>query len=340
MESLDQFIKSALLAASTTVDGIHLYLMSPGKAPVGFVSDEHYRNLLERFYVTKPAFSLGTRVLKDGDYELSFHESSMLIKVVFNEACLFPQSEAARLEINVKPVEGKYTFFCLIGQEAKEHQKEFIQAGIKAAYEKVTIPAFINPTASLNVNDFEKVGEGATSDVFSCRQGHIIGVILFFGNVGLDNGDDWDVDEKLEQARRFPKIFPLVFDIFHSDIPYSTDEMYLQNSNDFESRTIQVIEKVDTTFDKYYMSLTTKEMKMSVKKELERVLNGFMNTLTLYEIYYADLKSDNIGVIIVDGVPKFKLIDIESIHLDFKTGFQSNQRVLQEFLDEDGIWDQ
>jgi hypothetical protein len=154
MESLDQFIKSALLAASTTVDGIHLYLMSPGKAPVGFVSDEHYRNLLERFYVTKPAFSLGTRVLKDGDYELSFHESSMLIKVVFNEACLFPQSEAARLEINVKPVEGKYTFFCLIGQEAKEHQKEFIQAGIKAAYEKVTIPAFINPTASLNVNDF------------------------------------------------------------------------------------------------------------------------------------------------------------------------------------------
>jgi hypothetical protein len=185
----------------------------------------------------------------------------------------------------------------------------------------------------------EKVGEGGTSDVFSCRQGHIIAVILFFGNVHLGSSEDFDIDEKLEQARRFPKIFPLIFDIFHSAIPYSMDEIYLQNSNDFESRTIQVIEKVDTTFDKYYISLT-KEMKMSVKKELERVLNGFMNTLTLYEIYYADLKSDNIGVIIVDGVPKFKLIDIESIHLDFKTGFQSNQRVLQEFLDEDGIWDQ
>lgn len=169
MESIDEFIKSTLSSVSVAVDGVHVYLLSPGQAPIGFVTDKHYRRLLEQFYTAEKIIAKRTgspeantkiqREIKDGDHSLAYLEESRLIKVVSNGACLFPVSLGARLKIDASSfqelVDGEYLFFVLEGEEAAGKQKEFLQAGILAAHNKITKPAFcVDPSGSLNVDDF------------------------------------------------------------------------------------------------------------------------------------------------------------------------------------------
>ena len=170
MESLAKFIGSGLASVSGAVDGVHAYLRFPGKAPIGLVTDEHYRSLLERFYTAEKiimrnptnqhpeSFTRIWREIKDGEHDLIYLEDSGLIKFVSKGACLFPVSLGERLRIEVsskrEQVKGGYLFFVLEGVEAAGQLKEFLQAGIAAVYNKITKPAFINPTNSLNVDDF------------------------------------------------------------------------------------------------------------------------------------------------------------------------------------------
>lgn len=174
-------------------------------------------------------------------------------------------------------------------------------------------PDLVQFVADRGWNIIEKIGEGSTADVFSCRLNNITAAIIFFSNVS-EQAEAFDIDDEIDWARQFPKIFPIVYDIFKTEIPYSTDEHYLQTSAPFGPRTIQVIEKVDSNLAVYYAKLGPRE-KPAVRSTVGNVILGYLNTLREYEICYPDLKADNIGVIMVDGKPAFKLLDIEGIWL-------------------------
>jgi hypothetical protein len=201
----------------------------------------------------------------------------------------------------------------------------------------------------------EKIGEGSVSDVFTCRKDDMIAVIIFFGNYQCDNNDECkeietvttntarrcylDIHDSIEKARLFPNIFPIIYDEFRSYIPYSTDETYLKVSKHFERRTIQVIEKMDMSFDAYYPTLNDQQ-KQHVKIELRYVLCDYLKTLIKHGIMCFDLKADNIGVIINNNVPKFKLIDIESLWIDVNSLKMNNiESHINTFFECDEVFD-
>ena len=158
-----------------------------------------------------------------------------------------------------------------------------------------------------------KLAEGSVSDVFTCRQNHIVAVLILFGNVDLENRDAWNIYPKIERAREFPNIFPIIYDVFTTDIPYSQDRVYLNDSTDFASRTIQVIEKLDMTLETYLHGLSPHEV-LAFVPVLRKTLIRYLTILGDSAIYYTDLKLDNIGVI-VTSIVYLKLIDIEGIQL-------------------------
>lgn len=161
----------------------------------------------------------------------------------------------------------------------------------------------------------DKLAEGSVADVFTCKQNHIIAVLIIFGNVDLENTRAFDIFDKLEQARKLPNIFPIIYDIINSDIPYSTDEVYLENSEEFQYRTIQVIEKVDMTLETYLETIPKKDLR-KFAETLRKTLIQYLTVLEERSIYYTDLKLENIGVILSDTV-YLKLLDIEGIHLSW-----------------------
>ncbi len=168
----------------------------------------------------------------------------------------------------------------------------------------------------------EKLAEGGISDVFRSKQNRTEAVMIIFGNVGYNN---MDIRSKLKLARKFPNIFPFIYDSFNTDIPYSLHPKYLANSGNFASRTIQVIEKLDMTLDKYLVSLSPKQKDIFVV-ELRALLINYLTVLVNYGIYYTDLKLENIGVIITDIV-YIKLLDIEGIHTEARFRFDPVEAV-------------
>lgn len=67
-------------------------------------------------------------------------------------------------------------------------------------------------------------------------------VLLLFGNLALKDQNTGNIDPKIQRAREYPDIFPVVYDSFKLNIPYSLDSRYLAHSGNFGSRTIQIIE--------------------------------------------------------------------------------------------------
>lgn len=160
----------------------------------------------------------------------------------------------------------------------------------------------------------EKLAEGSVADVFICKQNRIRAVLVLLANVDLEsNGTAYDIDHKIKAARKFPNIFPIVYDTFKADIPYSTDELYLQNSEDFEYRTIQVLEELDMTLEEYVKTVPSQELPSFIEV-VRRTLTHYLEVLEENSIYYSDLKPDNVGVVVTDVV-YLKLLDIQGIHL-------------------------
>lgn len=171
----------------------------------------------------------------------------------------------------------------------------------------------------------EKIGEGSVSDVFACcsRDKTTTGVVVLFSNVDFEEGSSWNIYDKLIQARGFPDIFPVIYDVLYTDIPYSDDGLYLQYSYNFEDRSIQVIEKVDMTLDRYILTLDAEELTPFLKT-LRSTLITQLKTLQGKGIYYTDLKLDNIGI---SGTPpRIKLLDIEGIRY-FSENFNAEKLV-------------
>lgn len=177
-------------------------------------------------------------------------------------------------------------------------------------------------------NIIKKIAEGSVSDVFTCSRSQLTAVIIFFGSDQCEEENDryLDIHDRMEKARLFPNIFPIIYDEFQSDIPYSTDEIYLGHSRDSRHRTIQVIEKMDMSFSDYYLTLSDQQ-KEHVKIELKQVLSEYFETLIEHKIYFGDLSPDNIGVIIVASVPKFKLLDIEGIWINTDKIFNAEEQI-------------
>lgn len=162
----------------------------------------------------------------------------------------------------------------------------------------------------------EKLAEGGTADVFT-----VIDHTTFKEAVLLLQSNDFNFDERLEIARHYPDIFPEVYDIFHSTVPYTLDENYPQDRSNFTYRTIQVIEKMDMDLHQYDERFFNG--KLSRYPETQRLREDIENRviemrLQLLRDGYAfvDVKSDNIGVNInPDHSIVLKLIDIESMRI-------------------------
>lgn len=168
-----------------------------------------------------------------------------------------------------------------------------------------------------------KLGEGSISDVFIVKRKEVRAVLLLFGNLpkGPYGGD---ISAKVNEAAKLPSIFPVVYDVFTLDIPYSRDPAYVAASAKFGSRTIQVIERMVSTLEdtiKDDGALTTDEVNYVRAK-----LVSFATLLWNKNMTYPDLKLENIGVLPEDDL-QIKLIDIEGLQLTRLEGYDPVQAV-------------
>jgi hypothetical protein len=166
----------------------------------------------------------------------------------------------------------------------------------------------------------EKIGEGSVSDVFlvTSRRNGQQAVLLLFGNLGLDESSG-SIGAKLRVAKKFPTIFPLIYDSFTLRTPYSSTRAYLQTSNNFQNRTIQVIERLTP------MNRVLQSSSNSISPSLiSHTLTAYLTTLYNNGITYSDLKADNIGF---TKQGKLKLLDIEGMHLRREPNFNVNESV-------------
>jgi hypothetical protein len=161
-----------------------------------------------------------------------------------------------------------------------------------------------------------KLAEGGTADVFVCEKNNVKAVIIFYGNVESSASNHYDLSQKLFMAKKFPHIFPIIYDYFNVDIPYSKDQKYIENSGpnagDFGKRTIQIIEKVDMTLEEYLHTLDQWE-KDKFDDDVEKIIKEYIEELNKEGIEYADIKDDNIGIIIKENGIYIKLLDMEGI---------------------------
>lgn len=162
----------------------------------------------------------------------------------------------------------------------------------------------------------DKLAEGSSADVFQVKDHDKVIILL--------NDTYPGVSERLKAARRFPKIFPVIYDVFSLDIPYSEDSEYIKLSGSFSDRTIQVIEKVDMTLETYLEKVTKTPPFI---KDLRETLLEYLSTLYKNNITYSDMKLENIGVITKQMKPAYKLLDMQDIHLEKLAGFTPKDTV-------------
>lgn len=181
-------------------------------------------------------------------------------------------------------------------------------------------PELIDKIADRGWVIIDKLAEGGNSEVFTCKNNKIVAVILFTIDACIN------LEKELTIARNFPKIFTLVYDFFDADIPYSLDEIYIKDQKgQFLGRTIQVIEKLDMSLANYIKTFKTYGELMKFKIYAKNIIIGYLMELASKNIYYWDLKDDNIGVIVLDDSNvSIKLMDLPSIDISdevFKTDY-------------------
>lgn len=111
-------------------------------------------------------------------------------------------------------------------------------------------------------------------------------------------------------SKRFPDIFPLVYDAFTTDLPYSLDAGYPRNT---KKRPIQIIEKLSPLSD--CLAKVVYRYKNNVVDELYTILTTYLQRLYDNGITYTDLKLDNVAYGIYGDEMRIKLLDVEGVHL-------------------------
>lgn len=171
----------------------------------------------------------------------------------------------------------------------------------------------------------DKIAEGSSADVFTVVKGELEAVLIIQGNQG---GFDANLDNEISFAKDHPNVFPKIYDYFQVNIPYSTDDDYLNSSGNFENKTIQIMEKMDMTLEQFLYK-AKKEMN---NVDFERLCKLIKKNLTksLKEIYdndatYTDIKFDNFGV--NDKGCEIKFLDIESIKFLSSKNFNSKKAI-------------
>ena len=116
---------------------------------------------------------------------------------------------------------------------------------------------------SVGIKIKRKIGEGGVADVFLVHLDNDLhstdAALLLQSNI--EGGIDYNLEylqeslENIEDAKKYPHIFPIVYDHFKIGIPYSDDHTYQRLSTDFQYRTIQVIELIDMRLDDYIVEL-------------------------------------------------------------------------------------
>jgi len=185
-------------------------------------------------------------------------------------------------------------------------------------------PDLISYFRSIGIDLLFKIGEGRSADVFQVVINNEKDAALILQS-NIDNV--YDFSDKLEIAKKFPDIFPVIYMYFTVDIPYSLDPDYLKNSDNFNNRIIQVIELMDMTLDKYLITMAKIMGKdiIPIINTLEQILTNHLQKMNNNGIYYTDVKLNNICINSDSGIVKF--IDIEGIHLGQFRGYDPTSSI-------------
>lgn len=169
----------------------------------------------------------------------------------------------------------------------------------------------------------EKIGEGSSADVFKVSMSNGVKAALI---IPTNTESRFDSTAELIEATKFPDIFPIIYSYFNVDIPYSSDEKYLEISKDFGERTIQVIELMEMTLDQYIIEAveTYKSNVWSLVDSIVTIIKHHILELYNNGIYYTDLKLDNIGVVYNNSEANIKFIDIEGIRFSHSWEYKFN----------------
>jgi len=221
----------------------------------------------------------------------------------------------------------------------------------------------------------DKVAEGSVADVFSCHSSDpnvqlnltpeermhgtdkSYAVLILFSNVALDDDSDYNIWEKLLVAKSCPTIFPLIYDCLNSDLPYSNDPEYIVNTPDATRRSIQIIERAHGTLaDVIRLFKRNGNIDLIDREEwlagIKVKIIEFLTVLREKNIYYTDLKLENVGIfdystVNIDGNAniedgnRLKLLDIEGIKLQYQGPYDIEVmaewliRDAKELIDED-----
>lgn len=194
---------------------------------------------------------------------------------------------------------------------------------------------FINYLNNAGIYIEEKIGQGTYSDVFKVRLNNGIKAALI---IISNTESNFDITNKLIKAKAHPDIFPIIYGHFKVNIPYSLDSEYLQSSFNFGERTIQVIELMDMTLDKY-IEEAIKIYKSNIWSLIDSIFQIIKHLLLeMYNngIIYYDTKLDNIGVIYSGSEARIKFIDIESMQLSSSYPYKFNpEGAADAFFEED-----
>lgn len=173
----------------------------------------------------------------------------------------------------------------------------------------------------------EKIGEGGTADVFTVKKkgSNLEAALIIQGNL---SNEDYSLVDKIEFANKHPDIFPTVYNYFQVDIPYSLELDYVGASENFGSRTIQIMEKMDMTLEEFF-----ERAHKALEKDKFKELVGLIKEHTLsilskmYEngVTYTDLKFDNLAIK-YDGC-KVKFLDIAGIFMEKLPSFDPNHGI-------------
>lgn len=88
-----------------------------------------------------------------------------------------------------------------------------------------------------------KIGEGGQSDVFLVEKNKNNYAMTLFNK-------SFNIKDKLEFAKKYPNLFPIIYDFFYIDIPYSEQSKKYKKHN-FNNRSIHIMEKLDYDLKQY-----------------------------------------------------------------------------------------
>lgn len=179
-------------------------------------------------------------------------------------------------------------------------------------------PEFISDLSKRGWTIHKKLGNGLFSSVFEVTKKNLNGALILRTNWS----GAYCIEKIIKLIKNMSHIFPKVYDVFYTDIPYSVEKGYDKNS--FKYRAIYIVEKMDCTYAQHiqYFKEHCPSKLDEFKRHVTNVVYDYCLELSESRLAHYDISKKNVAIKFIDPNKdkccfdniKIKLIDIDSIH--------------------------